>query len=99
MFHLHSSRSYAQHAVLTDRSSYAFSARLFSIGSSMLLPDVHNVDVPVTVRCDFLADAFLACAARDCSDHIVEHDSKADVSSMFCRFGTTRGPAAAICGA
>jgi hypothetical protein len=48
--HQRCSCRYAQHAVLTDRSSYAFSARLFAIGSSMLLPSNRSLDVPVTVR-------------------------------------------------
>lgn len=55
--------SYAQHAVLTDRSSYAFSARLFGMGSGMLVPDKHTFDIPVTVGCGLLADVFQARVA------------------------------------
>lgn len=57
--------AYAQHAVLTDRSSYAFSARLFGIGSSFLRNYVSSADeieqsvlvsdltakMPITVSC------------------------------------------------
>jgi hypothetical protein len=32
--------AYARHAVLTDRSSYAFSARLFAIGSALLMSPI-----------------------------------------------------------
>jgi len=54
--------AYAQHAVVTDRSSYAFSARLFAIGSVFLthaIDDMSRLDpsftsdlsakIPVTV--------------------------------------------------
>ena len=38
--------AYARHAVLTDRSSYAFSARLFAIGSALLMGPTDVGSVP-----------------------------------------------------
>jgi hypothetical protein len=68
--------AYAQHAILTDRSSYAFSARLFSIGSKLLLHSAGDINrlesnfaidlansIPITVRLCTIA-SYICCDCR-----------------------------------
>jgi hypothetical protein len=93
--------AYSEHAVLTDRSSYAFSARLFAIGSVFLRHAAHEIDRLERSFVDHL-NSKIPVTVSNSSYFCLGASLPSFATLLFtyrCRFGMILRPAVGICGA